>query len=177
MIHPFPPLSRSLVLALVVLVSSSACQRAADSAADAAIERASGGKVEVERDGDTVVFKTEDGQMAVQGGDSLALPADYPKDVYLPADYAVNSVMDLQGMNVLGLRAPGQVPALFADARKTMLAQGWKETMAMQHSAESALLAFEKGVPEGEARVAMLSFGSDGEDGVQVSVQLRQQAQ
>jgi hypothetical protein len=152
------------------------CQRAADGMADAAIEAASNGKVKVDRDGDKVVFKTGDGEMVVQGGEALPLPDDFPGDVYLPGEYAVNSVMDLQGVSVVGLRTPGKVPALFADARKHMVAQGWKETMAMQHSADSAMLAFEKQGEGDGARTAMLSFGDDG-DSVQMSVQLRRETQ
>lgn len=149
------------------------CQRAADGM----VERASGGKVEIDRKGDSVVLKTAEGQMTVQGGDSLPLPKDFPKDVYLPDGYTINSVMDLDGVNVLGLHAPGNVPGLFADARETMVAQGWKETMAMQHSVDSAMLAFEKSGGEGQPRSAMLAFNDGGEQGVTLSVQLRSGAQ
>lgn len=149
------------------------CQRAADTM----IERASGGQVEIERDGDTVVLKTAEGQMTMQGGDSLPLPKGFPEDVYLPRGYAINSVMDLEGVNVIGLHAPGKVPGLFADAREAMAAQGWKETMAMQHSVESAMLAFEKPGDGGAARGAVLAFNDSGEQGVNVSVQLRSGSQ
>ena len=160
-----PPCVAAFVVALVLLAG---CQRAADGLAEGAIERASNGEVELERDGDKVTLKTEQGQMTMQAGESLPLPANFPKDVYLPDDYAVNSVMDLEGVNVLSLRAPGKVPALFADARAAMARQGWKETMAMQHSVDNALLAFEK-----EQRAATLSFNDDSEDGVVLGVQLR----
>lgn len=167
----FPVLAGGLLACLLL----PGCQRAADSMTEAAMEAATGGKVKVDRDGDKVVFKTADGEMVVQGGDVLPLPEDFPGDVYLPDGYTVNSVMDLQGVSVVGMRAPGKVTALFADARKRMAEQGWKETVAMQHSADSAMLAFEKGA-DGDRREAMLSFGEDG-DSVQVSVQLRKERQ
>lgn len=151
----------------------SGCQRASDSM----VERASGGQLKVERDGDTVVLKTAEGEMTMQGGESLPLPKGFPDDVYLPDGYAINSVMDLEGVNVLGLHAPGKVPGLFADAREAMAAHGWKETMAMQHSADSAMLAFEKSGDGDRARNAMLAFNDGGEQGVSVSVQLRSGSQ
>ena len=160
-----PPCLVGLVVAAGLL---SGCQRAADNLAEGAIERASNGKVDVERDGDKVTVKAEQGAMTMRTGESLPLPAAFPKDVYLPDDYAVNSVMDLEGVNVLSLRAPGKVPALFADARAAMAAQGWKETMAMQHSVDNALLAFEK-----EQRAATLSFNDAGNGDVTLGVQLR----
>lgn len=165
-------LSPCVAVLAVALVLPAGCQRTADNLAEGAIERASNGKVEVERDGDKTTLKTARGEMTMQAGESLPLPASFPKDVYLPGDYAVNSVMDLEGVNVLSLRAPGKVPALFADARAAMAAQGWKETMAMQHSVDNALLAFEK-----EQRAATLSFNHDGDDGVILGVQLRSSRQ
>lgn len=157
------------LLALTLVFAASGCQRASD----AMIERASGGQVAIERDGETVVLKGKDGEMTIQGGDGLALPKAFPEDVYLPRGYAINSVMDLQGVNVIGLQAPGKVPGLFADAREAMAAQGWKETMAMQHSADSAMLAFEKPGSGDEPRSAMLAFNDGGDESVTLSVQLR----
>jgi hypothetical protein len=158
-----------LALPAVMGLLLGGCQRAADSL----VERASGGKVEIERKGDAVVLKTAEGQMLVQGGDSLPLPKGFPADVYLPEGYAINSVMDLDGVNVLGLHAPGKVSGLFADAREAMAASGWKETMAMQHSVDSAMLAFEKAGDGDPPRSAMLAFNEGGEQGVSLSVQLR----
>jgi hypothetical protein len=155
-----------LVLACVLLLSAG-CKRAADGLADTAIERASGGQVKVDRDGDTVRLKTPEGEMTVQGGEALPLPETFPEDVYLPKDYAINSVMDINGMSMVSMRAPGRVPGLFADARKAMVDQGWKETMAMQHSSDSGILAFEK-----DTRGATLAFSDAGDADVAVSVQL-----
>ena len=166
--------SCSRLLAAVLLACALAgCQRAAEDATDRAIERAGDGHIVVDRDGNRIALKTADGDVAVTGGDALPLPEDYPGDVYLPEGYAINSVMDLEGVDVLGLRAAGKVSDQFAAARKAMAGHGWKETMAMQHSADSAMLAYEKPVEGGDPRVAMLSFRDDGEGGVMLSVQLR----
>ena len=54
----------SLVLALVL--AAGACQKAGESAADVAIERATG--VKVDRDGDQVTLRSADGQVAIQTG-------------------------------------------------------------------------------------------------------------
>ena len=106
-------------------------------------------------------------------GDSLPLPAHFPADVYLPRDYRVNSVMDLQDVSVLSLSAPGKVASLFTDARGAMLAKGWTQTLAAQHSIDTAMLAFEKPA-EGARRSATLSFNrSNGGGEVVVGVQLR----
>ncbi len=163
--------SRLLPLLACAAFSIAGCQKAADTATEAAIARASGQKVEVERDGSHVRIKTADGELSMQAGESLPLPADFPKDVYLPSRYDINSVMDMGGMQVVSVRAPGKVSGVYAQAQQAMVAAGWTQTLSMQHSADNAMLSYEKG-----ERAAVLSFNKgEGGDGVVMSVQLRAQ--
>ena len=160
---------RLLLLSLAIAAGLVGCRKAADVATETAIETASGHKVDVERDGGKVTYKTEQGAMTVEGGVDLPLPPDFPKDVYLPKTYAVNSVMDMGGMRMVALMAPDPVPALFSSASATMKQQGWKQVTAMQHASGNAMLAFEK-----EQRHVSLSFNSNRQGaGTVVSVQMR----
>ncbi len=169
-VNVLPCLALSLSLAIIALPG---CRKSQESMADTAIERASGGKVKVSREGDRMTIKTEQGEMAVQNGEALPLPRDFPDDVYLPKGYRINSVMDMGDAQVLSLQASGKVSALFDTAREAMDKQGWKQTMSMQNSTETAMLAYEKG-----GRAAVLSFNSNrGEPGVTMSVQLSDKAQ
>lgn len=157
-----------LLAASLATVALAGCQKTQEALADSAIERASGGQFQVQRDGDTVTTLGEEGELAMRGGEALPLPEDFPDDIYLPSDYRINSVMDLDGMRVISLQAPGRVAGLFGAAREAMGRDGWKQTMAMQNAADTAMLSFEKG-----KRAAVLSFnGSRGED-VTMSVQVR----
>ncbi|TYT26226.1 hypothetical protein FZO89_08100 [Luteimonas viscosa] len=145
------------------------CQRAGNSIAETAIERATRGYGDA---ADTAPGHS--GVRAPAGADSLALPGHFPEDVYLPDGYRVNSVMDLQDVSVLSLSAPGEVGPLFVAARDAMQAQGWTQTLAAQHSVDTAMLAFEKDGGDG-ARSATLSFNrNNGDERVIVGVQLRQ---
>lgn len=165
-IRILPLLAASLALAVVTLAG---CQKTQEALADSAIERASGGQLQVLRDGDAVTIRGEQGELAMRSGDALPLPEDFPDDIYLPADYRINSVMDMDGMRVISLQAPGKVNGLFGAARDAMGRQGWKQTMAMQNATDTAMLSFEK-----DKRAAVLSFsGSRGEQAVTMSVQLR----
>ncbi len=160
-----------LSFALALVLVAGACQKVGETAADAAIERATG--VKVERDGDQMTLRSADGELAIRAGESVALPEDFPADIYLPPDAQVNSVMDLQGISMVSLTAPGQVAGLFAAAREAMQAQGWTQSMSAQHSADAAMLAFEKGEDE-QRRSATLSFNrNNGDDHVIVGVQLQ----
>ena len=168
--HSFLP----SILVAALLLALAGCQRAENRLTEATIERAIQGRAAVERDGDAVASRTADGGLSTRAGESLPLPADFPGDVYLPADYAVNSVMDLHGVSMVSLSAPGDVSTLFKAARAGMQAQGWTQTLAAQHSVDAAMLAFEKPA-DGARRGATLSFNRhNGGDQVIVGVQLRQ---
>ena len=163
---------RLLLLSFAISAALGGCRKAADAATETAIETASGHKVDVERDGNKVTYRTEEGEMTMEGGVDLPLPADFPKDIYLPKTYAVNSVMDMGGMRMVALMAPEPVPALFNSASEAMKQQGWKQVTAMQHATGNAMLAFEK-----EQRHVSLSFNSNRQGvGTVVSVQMRDDA-
>ena len=154
---------------LASLLALGGCQRAGNPITEAAIEHATRSRGDAA--GTTV--GTPGAAMAAHRGDSLPLPEHFPGDVYLPRDYRVNSVMDLQDVRVLSLSAPGKVASLFADARDAMLADGWTQTLAAQHSVDTAMLAFEKDAGSGR-RSATLSFNrNNGDERVIVGVQLR----
>ena len=76
---------------------------------------------------------------------SLALPADFPADLYLPPGYALHSLMEVDGTRVVGVQAQGDVATLFSDARAGMQALGWRQTLALQRASDGAMLSFEKG--------------------------------
>src|SRR3546814_11950036 len=69
---------------------------------------------------------------------------------------------------VVSRQAPGQVSALFGDARASMDLRGWKQVMAMRDATDRALLTYEK-----DDRAAVLSFNDDRSGGVTPQVQLR----
>ena len=167
--HPsLPP-----ILIAAALLALAGCQRSEDRLADAAIARAAQAGTAAERGGGQGAVRTADGGASSRAGDSLPLPTDFPADVYLPGEYAVNSVMDLHGVSMVSLTARGEVSPLFKAARAGMEARGWTQTLAAQHSVDSAMLAFEKPA-EGARRSATLSFNrSNGGGEVVVGVQLR----
>jgi len=169
--NPIPVLRPLIAVALAatVLATLAGCGKSMeDAATEAAVRAASDGKLEVERDGDRMTFTGEDGSKAtVSHGDDLDLPAGFPNDVWRPADYRVRSVVDADGMWMIGMSSDSPVDALRRDAGERMAAQGWKQVMAMEHE-NGAMLAWEK-----DERHAALSFGREG-DASMISVQLRE---
>lgn len=164
--HPLP-----LLLAAVLSLSASGCQKAADAATEAAIERASGQKMEIDRDGNRMRISTGNGEdeVSIVTGDGIALPADFPDDLFLPAVYDLSSVMDIGGARLLNLQAEGAMAAMFEDTRAAMQDQGWAQTLAMQQS-DSAMLGFSR-----DGREATYTFTPHGDDALMVGIQLRDQ--
>lgn len=130
-------LGLALIAAVTVLP---ACKKAQDAAVEAAIEKATGAKVD--KDGNAVTIKTEGGEMKIataEDGGSVPLPAGFPSDVFLPGSHKVASAMDMGGMQMVNLTAPAAMAAVYADADKAMQGGGWKREMAMQSSDDSTL--------------------------------------
>ena len=165
--HPMP----FLLLAGIGLLGASGCQRAADAATEAAIQRASGQEVSVDRDGDHVRIATGDGEVSIATGEGMALPADFPDDLFLPTRYGVTSVMDVGGARLVSLESDGAVTAMFEAARTAMAGKGWSQTLAMQQ-ADSAMLGFSHG-----GREATYTFTRHAGGPLLVGIQLRNDAQ
>ena len=163
--YPMLPLLLTLAVAL-----GAGCQRAADAATEAAIERASGKRVQVDRDGDRVRIRHADGDLQVAAGDGMALPADFPDDLFLPANYAVSSVMDVGGARLVNLESEGPVTPMFEATRTGMAEMGWSQTLAMQQP-DSAMLGFSR-----DGREATYTFTRHGTGPLMIGIQLRERA-
>ena len=136
-----PAIRLSIAVALTTLLVAPGCKKAQDAAVETAIERATGAKVE--KDGDTMTIKTEQGEVKVataEDGGTVAMPADFPKDVYLPADNKLASAMDMAGMQMLNMTTPQDLAKVSADIEKSMQGQGWKREVAMQAGDGSTLM-------------------------------------
>lgn len=157
---------RVVILAIATLCTVACGKSPEERVAEAAIKAASGHDVEIDQDGGQLTLKTGQGEMRVSGGDAAALPASFPKDVHLPAGYAVNSAMEMPNVTQVELDVPGEVPAVFDAYSRAMQAQGWQQTMAVQEVADTRMLGFEKG-----GRQALVSVYDQGQ-GVKVGVQL-----
>ena len=161
--HPMP----LLILASLGALAASGCHRAADAATEAAIERASGQKVSIDRDGQRMRIATADGEAVIDAGQGVALPADFPDDLFLPARYGVTSVMDVGGARLVNLESDGALPSMFEAARQAMTGKGWSQTLAMQQ-ADSAMLGFSQ-----DGREATYTFTRHADGPLLVGIQLR----
>ncbi|BCT92181.1 hypothetical protein LYSHEL_12050 [Lysobacter helvus] len=155
--------------AVCVAIVLAACGKSpGEKMAEAAIEAGTGQKAEVDADKGAVTFKTDKGDMKVTSGDQATLPANFPKDVYLPAGYKVGSAMEMPGAMVVDVEAPGTVTDTFAAAVTKMKSEGWTQRVAMQQTPQSQVVVYEKA-----NRDATLSISENpGKGGVRIGVQV-----
>lgn len=152
-----------LALLAVAAVGCGSGEKAAESATERMIESAAnaqGQDVEVDFDGDKTTFsvKTDEGTVAMNAGDNVALPEDMPDDVPVIAGFKANMVQSLgaQGaFNLMGTvsQPPAEVTAFY---EKELGAQGWEEVTRFSDADGSANLSFKK-----ESRMVNLSVVPD----------------
>ena len=133
----------SLAAVCVPLLLLSACQRAQDAAVEAALERATGTELEVKDGGKQMTIKTEQGDLKIasaEAGGSVALPPDFPGDIYLPREHRVDSAIDMAGMQMVNLTSPAGLQPLYDEVGKSMTTQGWKREMTMQEEGGATLM-------------------------------------
>ena len=133
-----------------------------EAAAEAAIKAATGADATVQHDGDatTTSIKTKDGELKIQSGEGLSLPADFPTDVYLPAGYEVKSMMNIGPMHNVVMEVAGDASSVSKEISGKMEAGGWKTAMSMQ-TGSGSLLSFTRASDKRTATYS-LSPGQDG---------------
>lgn len=143
--HTFPRHALVLALSALIVTALPACEKARDAAVNAAIERATGAKVE--RNGDEITVRTEQGDLRMAtAGDSgnLALPTGFPKEIQLPANYKVASVMEMGSAHIVSLNTPESMGNLFNALSSGMDSKGWKRELSAQ-TEDGGTLGFSKG--------------------------------
>lgn len=152
---------------VLAVVAMAGCSKSPEERiAEAAIGAVTGTEVSVDEDGEQVTFGSGADAVTISGGDTAKLPATFPKDVWLPGDYTVESVMDSGKFTMLSVHADGAVADLAAAAQQQMEGAGWKRSLSSQ-DASSSMLAFQNA-----DRNALLSFDKHDESGVVYTVQL-----
>jgi hypothetical protein len=77
-----PAIRLSIAVAVAALLVAPGCKKAQDAALETAIEGATGNKVDVQKDGNEMTIKTEQGDLRIataEDGGSVAMPANFPR--------------------------------------------------------------------------------------------------
>lgn len=138
-------MSRSLTMMVLAGLLLSGCNRSAENSTAAAPAGAEApAPVQVVAGDDKTPTLVTAGNLKIQSGPGLSIPAEFPKDVYLPERQSIDNVTQVGPMTslVLGLANPPKT--LMHDIETQMQAQGWKTAMSMATGGEGAMMAFSK---------------------------------
>lgn len=133
----------TMMMSAVLLISG--CSRSAENTAGAAPASAdSPAPVQVVAGDDKTPSVVTAGNLKIQSGPGLRIPAEFPTDVYLPKSQSIDNVTQVGPMTslVLGLGNPPKT--LMQDIEAQMQAQGWKTAMSMASGSDGAMMAFSK---------------------------------
>jgi hypothetical protein len=147
---------RNLVCVAIVAIGLAGCgESTGEAAAEKMAGQMLGQDVEVEDDGETVTF----GDTRMSSGKAARVPEDFPKDLYLPDGYTLESVMQSPESTVLHMSTTEAAEKLFNDAVGAMTSQGWTQGWSMPPNEGAGLAGFEK-----DGRRASISVDDRGAD-------------
>jgi len=127
----------------------SAAERRNEAAAERivanAMRMATGQKTDVDVDGGTVRFSSEDGDVVISGGDGAKLPKSFPKDipVYKGASVLQSAVHNETEFSVT-LQTKDSMRKVADYYRSTMKSKGWTEEQVLDTGNQS-IQAYTKG--------------------------------
>ncbi len=143
-------MKKSLVSIVVVcaLVAAGGCRRAsqswAEKLAEKAIEKESGGKADVDFKNGKVSIKTKDGEMVAVTGGSAAVPADFPKDVFVPGGAKILASYSTPDGRSLTMESQDSQASVISQYEAEMKKQGWTEE-SRTNAGEAVIRVYKKG--------------------------------
>lgn len=158
-------LPRLACVALLALFTAGCGKSVVEKATEAAVEAnlPEGSKVDIKEDGGTVQIAGPDGQMKMETGQSVALPADFPSDIPVPDGVTWQMVQGSDKDNSKIFVAQGTVAKPMAEVSASMkekiTAQGWESEASFQQAGESEMMAYKKG-----DKKLSLSLSKDGDN-------------
>ncbi|MBN1443813.1 MAG: hypothetical protein JXA90_13970 [Planctomycetes bacterium] len=148
---------RAVIAVLGLCLVLVGCGKKSEEAAlEAAIEGATGKKIDIDTSGDTFTFRGEEGEIVVAGAGSAEVPADFPEDVFR-CEGAVKASVKTPSGHQITVESSETVESIAAQARKKMSAGGWEEAMHLNQGG-AVILNFTK---QGGARTAMMQIMPD----------------
>lgn len=132
-------------------------KKAVEKMAEKAIESNMGGNAEVDIDDNSLRIQTKEGEMTMTSGDSVKLPANFPKDIFLYKGADINTAMELpEGFNLM-FQTKDDTSKVSETYLAEMEAKGWSKEMSMDMGSRK-MLVFTK-----DERIVNVSIASQDE--------------
>mgnify|MGYP001435626532 CR=1 FL=1 len=141
-------MKNTVVMVLFALMSAtlvlSGCKKASEKLTDKLIEKSlkssGAGDAKVDVANGKVSIKTDKGQMEMSTGESVALPADFPKDIYVIKGAKIQTAMKTPEGHMLQLSVERAKEKIAESYVSEMKAQGWTSDASMDMGETSTRL-------------------------------------
>lgn len=160
----------------VVLISAltlSACgigntvnQKVGNKIAEKVIESQSGGKVDVDSNGEKVTIKTDDGQTQFAAGGDVKLPDNFPKELVVADDAKLMMATSSGNSSSISYLTNSEQKTVMEKYIATLTGSGWKKEMELD-TGEGKMTNFSKGK---EAVTVVVGANSSNENTEKTSV-------
>jgi hypothetical protein len=152
-------INRPSITILACLLALSGCGQSSD---EQAIEKSMGDSAgetaSVDLSGNQIEISTEQGKINVASGEGVAVPAGFPKDIYLYEGARIMTSMTMPQGQMLTLETADPAARVDDAYDATMSAAGWKREMAMD-SADGRMFSYAK-----DNRHAQVTIVADSDD-------------
>lgn len=137
-------MSFAALLCLALLISGCG-QSAEEKAVEKQIEKNTGSDatVDLSDNGMNIHGKTEDGEFSVSTGNEVAIPKDFPADIFVYRPSKTTMAMNAPEGYTLALTTEDAKAAVTAAYETEMKAKGWSQVTSMDMG-QSSMLAYEK---------------------------------
>jgi len=156
------------VVVVAVAMAGAGCgKKVSEDLAEETVEEGLGADevVELQLDSDAAPVESEEGRIDVQVGAGAQIPANFPKDVYVPAQANVLSAITMpDGVN-LSLQSAESLSAVLEQYVEEMRKQGWAADVTME-TVESAMYSYAKG----ERRAHVVLRTDEGGTTIQIAI-------
>ena len=130
-------------------------EKAGEEVMEEVIESNMGGNAEVDIEENSFRIQTEEGEMTMTAGDSVQLPADFPKDIFIYRGADLNTAMELpEGFNLM-FQTKDDSSKVSEAYLAEMEEKGWSKEMTMDMGGQK-MMVFKKG-----ERMANVSIATD----------------
>ena len=143
-------------LALILVLLSACSDQNSDAATEQQAEQANAASVTID---------TGFNQMQAQYGADLQLPSDFPKEIPLPNNYSIESIVQMGERTNISLRTTGKHSHIYSVFRRRLKTSGWAEKNALD-TADSAVLDISKK----DLGIVIVFAPSPNNDGLLISV-------
>lgn len=162
--HSTSMLARLTCMVLLALCTVGCGKSVVEKATEAAVEAnlPEGSKVDIKEDGSSVKIAGPDGQVSMETGTSVALPANFPSDIPVPDGVTWQMVQGVSGGEKASLVVQGSVEKPLAEVstslKEKITAQGWVSESTFQQAGESEMVTYKKA-----EKILSVSLTKDGE--------------